>query len=27
LGYDYQRDSEMATWGMAEITYRITYIN
>ncbi|EBZ2142378.1 phage tail protein [Salmonella enterica subsp. enterica serovar Newport] len=25
LGYDYQRDSEMATWGMAEITYRITY--
>ncbi|ELE4229383.1 TPA: phage tail terminator protein, partial [Salmonella enterica] len=21
----YQRDSEMATWGMAEITYRITY--
>ncbi|EBU6818792.1 phage tail protein, partial [Salmonella enterica subsp. enterica serovar Weltevreden] len=21
------RDSEMATWGMAEITYRITYIN
>ncbi|HAE6984445.1 phage minor tail U family protein, partial [Salmonella enterica subsp. enterica serovar Weltevreden] len=23
----YQRDSEMATWGMAEITYRITYIN
>lgn len=23
LGYDYQRDSEMATWGMAEITYRI----
>lgn len=21
LGYDYQRDSEMATWGMAEITY------
>ncbi|EAO2295863.1 phage tail protein, partial [Salmonella enterica] len=19
------RDSEMATWGMAEITYRITY--
>ncbi|MFF91501.1 phage tail protein [Salmonella enterica] len=27
LGYDYQRDSEMATWGMAEITYRITYTN
>ncbi|MBJ4125747.1 phage tail protein, partial [Salmonella enterica subsp. enterica serovar Rissen] len=26
-GYDYQRDSEMATWGMAEITYRITYTN
>jgi len=25
LGYDYQRDSDMATWGMAEITYRITY--
>ncbi|WP_242432372.1 phage minor tail U family protein, partial [Klebsiella pneumoniae] len=25
--YDYQRDSEMATWGMAEITYRITYTN
>lgn len=25
LGYDYQRDSEMATWGMAEMTYRITY--
>ncbi|ELG5400556.1 phage tail protein, partial [Salmonella enterica] len=24
---DYQRDSEMATWGMAEITYRITYTN
>ncbi|ECI3445895.1 phage tail protein, partial [Salmonella enterica] len=21
------RDSEMATWGMAEITYRITYTN
>ncbi|EAS7452141.1 phage tail protein, partial [Salmonella enterica] len=20
-------DSEMATWGMAEITYRITYTN
>ncbi|EBO9661235.1 phage tail protein [Salmonella enterica subsp. enterica] len=26
-GYDYQRDSEMATWGMAEITYQITYTN
>lgn len=26
-GYDYQRDSEMATWGMAEMTYRITYTN
>lgn len=24
-GYDYQRDSEMATWAMAEITYLITY--
>lgn len=25
LGYGYQRDAEMANWGMAEITYRITY--
>ncbi|EAC0113727.1 phage tail protein, partial [Escherichia coli] len=23
----YQRDNEMATWAMAEITYQITYTN
>ncbi|EEY7021080.1 phage tail terminator protein, partial [Escherichia coli] len=24
---NYQRDNEMATWAMAEITYQITYTN
>ncbi|WP_332127166.1 phage tail terminator protein, partial [Escherichia coli] len=27
LGFNYQRDNEMATWAMAEITYQITYTN
>ncbi|HAZ7701859.1 TPA: phage tail protein [Escherichia coli] len=27
LGFNYQRDNEMATWTMAEITYQITYTN
>lgn len=26
LGYDYQRDDEMATWGSADLQYSITYI-
>ena len=26
LGYDYQRDDEMATWGSADMQYSITYI-
>ena len=26
-GFNYQRDNEMATWAMAEITYQITYTN
>ncbi|HEL8021148.1 TPA: phage tail protein [Escherichia coli] len=26
-GFTYQRDSEMATWAMAELTYRITWVN
>ncbi|VTP12890.1 Phage minor tail protein U [Phytobacter ursingii] len=26
LGYDYQRDDEMATWGSAAMQYSITYI-
>ncbi|EJK7096966.1 phage tail protein, partial [Escherichia coli] len=25
--FNYQRDNEMATWAMAEITYQITYTN
>ncbi len=25
LGYDYQRDDEMATWGSADLQYSITY--
>ena len=25
LGFNYQRDNEMATWAMAEITYQITW--
>ncbi|EAS0814923.1 phage tail protein [Salmonella enterica] len=24
-GFQYQRDEEMATWAMAEVTFRITY--
>lgn len=24
-GYDYQRDTEMVTWGSADLTYTITY--
>ncbi|EMW98562.1 phage minor tail U family protein [Escherichia coli ThroopD] len=27
LRFNYQRDNEMATWAMAEITYQITYTN
>ena len=27
LGFNYQRDNEMATWAMAEITYQITSTN
>ncbi|MDU7134063.1 MAG: phage minor tail U family protein [Enterobacteriaceae bacterium] len=26
LGYEYQRDDEMATWGSADMQYSITYI-
>ncbi|EFM4398385.1 phage tail terminator protein, partial [Escherichia coli] len=26
-GFNYQRDNDMATWAMAEITYQITYTN
>ena len=26
LGYDYQRDDEMSTWGSADMQYSITYI-
>lgn len=26
-GFNYQRDDEMATWAMAEITYQIAYTN
>lgn len=26
-GFSYQRDSDMATWAMAEITWKITYTN
>ncbi|MEH4660511.1 phage minor tail U family protein [Phytobacter diazotrophicus] len=26
LGYDYQRDDEMATWGSADMQYSINYI-
>jgi predicted nucleic acid-binding Zn ribbon protein len=25
LGFDYQRDSEMVTWAMAEMSWQITY--
>jgi hypothetical protein len=25
LGYDYQRDDEMATWGSVDLTYSLTY--
>ncbi|EIS4016825.1 phage tail protein [Salmonella enterica] len=25
VGFQYQRDEEMATWAMAEVTFRITY--
>ncbi|RVR59381.1 phage tail protein [Citrobacter freundii] len=25
LGYDYQRDDEMATWGSVDLTYTLTY--
>ncbi|EEU0665211.1 phage tail protein, partial [Escherichia coli] len=25
--FNYQRDNDMATWAMAEITYQITYTN
>lgn len=26
LGYDYQRDEDMSTWGSADMQYSITYI-
>ncbi|BBE76912.1 MULTISPECIES: phage minor tail U family protein [Phytobacter] len=26
LGYDYQRDEDMSTWGAADMQYSITYI-
>lgn len=26
LGYDYQRDDEMATWGSADLKYSISYV-
>lgn len=25
VGYDYQRDDEMATWGAADLSYQLTY--
>ena len=25
MGYDYQRDDEMATWGSVDLTYTLTY--
>ncbi|EMM3426422.1 phage tail protein [Klebsiella aerogenes] len=26
MGYDYQRDDEMATWGSVDLTYTLTYL-